>query len=650
MRLQTQRSPQNSSRSLRRGVAVAAVPTALAVGLSLLPNATAQSSLGGLSSRGGFSDNYAPSAPPQRTPIETEQSPEIAGLPEGVKVNRIEYLTPRHVKVWIKSAVMPDREIGVQILLARDWYSHPDAKFGELWALDGLRARDDESGWTIETNIIEQFSDKNVNVVMPIGGEASFYTDWQTPDNGKTYQWESFFANELVPILHNKFRSNGNRAVVGISMGGTAAMNLAERRPHLFKFVGSFSGYLDMTSVGMPQAVQAAQQDAGGYNTTAMWGEPGSQDWIDHDPKLGVAALKGKTVYVSSGSGKDDFGLENSIAKGPANAAGVGLEVISRMSTQTFVDYAIRAGVEPIVRFRPSGVHSWEYWQFELNQAWPFIADSLGLAQGDRGADCSPVGEIAKATASGVIGHCLNNEFDVAGGKQEDFAAGTAYWKPDLGAFTLFGAINARYAEVGGPNSWLGFPKTNEQVTPDGIGRYVHFEHGSIYWSPETGAWAIPGDMVAAWGKDGFENGPLGYPTGPVKQVGEGYQQEFAGGLLTRNPDKSNTVVFGAIGAKYRELGGAASKLGFPTTGEMKINGGAFQKFDKGNIYWSPKTGAHMVEYGDIFNAWGNHGWEQGKFGWPTADFAEIPAGGLVQEFEHGEISKVFGNIREDLR
>ena len=123
----------------------------------------------------------------------------------------------------------------------------------------------------------------------------------------------------------------------------------------------------------MPQAIQAAQMDAGGYDSLAMWGPPGSQDWIDHDPKLGIENLKDMTVYVSAGNGRDDYGQPDSVANGPANLAGVGLEVISRMSTQTFLDYAARTSVKPIVHFRPSGVHSWEYWQFEMVQAWPYI-------------------------------------------------------------------------------------------------------------------------------------------------------------------------------------------------------------------------------------------------------------------------------------
>ena len=332
-----------SPSAARKGLTIAALPTAVAVGLALLPMANAQSSdassqgLTDMLGSSNFSDSFAPADPPQRTPIDTEY-PDIEGLPEGVEVSRVEYLTNRLLKVYIKSAAMPDKEQVVQIQLARDWYSQPDKKFPEVWALDGLRARDDESGWTIETNILSQYADRNVNLIMPVGGESSFYSDWQKEDNGKHYMWETFLTRELIPVMEKAYRSNGQRAVTGISMGGTAAMNLAERNPWAFKFVGSFSGYLDTTTTGMPEAITAAQADAGGYTSSNMWGEPYSQDWIDHDPKLGIENLKDMKVYVSAGNGKDDYGQLGSVAKGQANMAGVGLEAISRMSTQTFVD------------------------------------------------------------------------------------------------------------------------------------------------------------------------------------------------------------------------------------------------------------------------------------------------------------------------
>ncbi|QCB29372.1 alpha/beta hydrolase-fold protein [Corynebacterium endometrii] len=643
MRTSSSRSPIKG----RTKLAIVAVPTAMALGITLLPNAGAQSS--GSSNGSSLSDAFAPSAPVERTPIETTY-PDVEGLPEGVDINRVEYLSPRHVMVYIKSAAMPDKEQKVQIQLARDWYSNPQATFPEVWALDGLRARDDESGWTIETNILNQFASRNVNVIMPVGGESSFYSDWQKPDQGTHYMWETFLTKELVPILDNEFRSNQRRALTGISMGGTAAMNLAERHPYLFDFVASFSGYLDTTTQGMPQAIMAAQLDAGGYSTTNMWGPEGSQDWIDHDPKLGIENLKDMTVYVSAGSGKDDYGIDGSVAKGPANIAGIGLEAISRMSSQTFVDYAKRAGVEPIVRFRPSGVHSWEYWQYEMDQAWPHIANALEIPEADRGANCAPAGAIAQAVKNFETLECLNDEYVTGGdGRAQDFTADhTAYWSPDTGAHVLFGRINTAYAGMGGANSWLGFPKTGEITAPDGKGRFVHFEHGSIYWTAQTGAHPIPADMMGAWGKNGYEKGDLKYPTSAPRTVGEGLVQEFQGGILTRNPDGSHAVVHGAIGAKYKELGAAESELGFPVGGERAIKGGFFQEFDNGNIYWSAASGAHYILKGNIFNAWGAKGYEQGEYGWPTADFATIPAGGLEQKFQNGTIREVFGRIQED--
>ena len=474
-------------RSLRRAfTAFAAVPTALALGSGLFAAAPAtavdvtnqaQNSLFGSSD---VTDYLETDGVPQRTPIRTDEHPSIQGLPSGVSVERVEWITERRIALFIRSAAMPKELIQVQVLLARDWHSNPSAKYPEVWALDGLRALDTESGWTINTNIEQFYADKNVNVILPVGGESSFYSDWQKPDNGKHYKWETFMTKELPAVLQNGYRSNGERAVFGLSMGGTAAINLAERNPDMFKFVGSFSGYLDTTSMGMAQAISAAQSDAGGYNSEAMWGQPGSQDWIDHDPKLGIDALKGKAVYVSSGSGADDFGQPGSVANGPANPAGVGLEILSRMTTQTFVDRAKKSNVDVTAVFRPSGVHNWPYWQFEMTQAWPYIADSLKLAQADRGADCATQGAIAEVTKSNAFGACVNNEYDVKGGKAQDFRGGRAYWSPETGAHVLFGRIGARYSEFGGPDSWLGHPTSGEKATPDGKGRYVHFQNGSI--------------------------------------------------------------------------------------------------------------------------------------------------------------------------
>ncbi len=70
-----------------------------------------------------------------------------------------------------------------------------------VYLLDGLRARDDRSGWDIETGAFGFLNGSGLSVVMPVGGASSFYTDWYRPavGNGRTqtYKWETFLTSEL---------------------------------------------------------------------------------------------------------------------------------------------------------------------------------------------------------------------------------------------------------------------------------------------------------------------------------------------------------------------------------------------------------------------------------------------------------------------
>lgn len=82
---------------------------------------------------------------------------------------------------------------------------------------------------------------------------------------------------------------------------------------------------------------------------------------------------------------------------------------------------------------------------------------------------------------------------------------------PDSPAFEVHGDIRAKYDALGGANG-LGLPLTDETTTPDGIGRFNHFERGSIYWTPRTGPMVVRGAVRDRWATSGWERGPLGYP------------------------------------------------------------------------------------------------------------------------------------------
>ena len=146
-----------------------------------------------------------------------------------------------------------------------------------VYLLDGLRARDDNSGWDIETAAFETYFESGLSVVMPVGGMSSFYTNWQGPavGNGSTYnyQWETFLTSELPAYLAaNKGISPSGNAVVGLSMSGSAALTLAAYHPGQFSYAASLSGYLNLSQGLWPPLVSFAMRDAGGFDAGAMWG------------------------------------------------------------------------------------------------------------------------------------------------------------------------------------------------------------------------------------------------------------------------------------------------------------------------------------------------------------------------------------------
>ena len=98
------------------------------------------------------------------------------------------------------------------------------------------------------------------------------------------------------------------------------------------------------------------------------------------------------------------------------------------------------------------------------------------------------------------LGRSLALEYDVAGGKCQDYVRGVICWSPATGAHALLGGIYGRFKAAGGAAGALGFPTTDEKATPDGVGRYVHFSGSggsSIYWTPTTGAHDVQGEIRA---------------------------------------------------------------------------------------------------------------------------------------------------------
>lgn len=107
----------------------------------------------------------------------------------------------------------------------------------------------------------------------------------------------------------------------------------------------------------------------------------------------------------------------------------------------------------------------------------------------------------------------------------------------------VVGKIAEKYDALGGCGSLLGAPITEERGTPDGVGRYSVFEHGSIYWTPQLGAHEVNGHIRDRWAVEGWEAGHLGYPISDEYADGDGRRSDFEHGYIHWSAATDTTTV-----------------------------------------------------------------------------------------------------------
>ena len=207
--------------------------------------------------------------------------------------------------------------------------------------------------------------------------------------------------------------------------------------------------------------------------------------------------------------------------------------------------------------------------------------------------------------------------------------------------------IDVKHAQLVQAGFGFGNPAGGEGICPDGAGHYRHWEHGSIYWSPGTGAHLIYGFIRAKWSAMGWETSPFGYPTTDESDAVGGRYNDFQNGTITWKEGAGEAfAIYGAIGGKWASLGHMEGQawncgiLGFPTTDETGTPDGIgrYNHLEYGSIYWTPDTGAWEV-HGDIRAKWASLGWERSFLGYPVSDEMDTPDGsGRYSVFQGGSI------------
>lgn len=259
-------------------------------------------------------------------------------------------------------------------------YSGPHS----VYLLDGLRAQDDFNGWDINTAAFEWYDQSGLSVVMPVGGQSSFYTDWYEPSQGNghtyTYKWETFLTNELPRWLtDNRGIAPSRHAAVGLSMAASSALTLAIWHPQQFVYAAALSGALNPSEGWWPTLIGIAMNDAGRFNAESMWGPSSDPAWKRNDPMENMDRLVANNtrVWIYSGTGKaSDF--DSGATVGNLAAAKFLEKFLGRTSKTFQEEYLAAGGRNGVFNFPADGTHSWNYWGQQLQQMKPDLQRVLG--------------------------------------------------------------------------------------------------------------------------------------------------------------------------------------------------------------------------------------------------------------------------------
>jgi hypothetical protein len=161
---------------------------------------------------------------------------------------------------------------------------------------------------------------------------------------------------------------------------------------------------------------------------------------------------------------------------------------------------------------------------------------------------------------------------------------------------------------------------------------------------PATGAAGPNGIMIPTSGNK--QDGPGYYMSGHKSGTFFYYSSNAKVAAANWGPIRDK---YAAATIKYSNgaFGAEHGYLGWPLNNVTVLNGGLFQHFQHGSIYWTPRYGAWVVN-GRVLDAWAKSNWEKGPLGFPISDFipnetgskqvVSAPAGSGYQRFEKGII------------
>ncbi|NUS43036.1 MAG: esterase family protein [Mycobacteriaceae bacterium] len=308
----------------------------------------------------------------------------VAAAPMPAGVVSVAAVNDRQQNVMVFSPAM-NRPILIQVIRAADRSrSRPT-----MYLLNGSGGGPNDSGWDAQTDAVSFLRGKDINVVTPVGGANSYYTDWVADDPVLGHnKWQTFLNEELPPVIEKFLGANGTRTLVGVSMSGTSVLNMAIAKPGFWRSVASYSGCAQTSDpIGQEYVRLTVENWGGGRSVENMWGPRTGPLWRANDPLVNADRLRGTAIYLSTGSGvaaaPHDTPNDRRVREGriplPVQILfGQPIEAAIRQCTVNLANRLRGLGIPAVFYDRPVGTHSWGYWEDDLHHSWPFLAGSVG--------------------------------------------------------------------------------------------------------------------------------------------------------------------------------------------------------------------------------------------------------------------------------
>jgi len=156
---------------------------------------------------------------------------------------------------------------------------------------------------------VAAYAARNLILVMPEGAFSYYMNAAEKPAD----RYEDYVLQDLIPDVDARFpvsERRENRAIVGISMGGFAAIKWALSRPDLFVFVGALSPSIEVVNreFRVRNRLPGIQE---WWRLRTVFGPPGSETRRSRDPFVLVeSARPDQTPYIYIAVGEKERFLE----------------------------------------------------------------------------------------------------------------------------------------------------------------------------------------------------------------------------------------------------------------------------------------------------------------------------------------------------